>query len=473
MRVMLQLRPASPLRLELEASLGAAEPAPALPAGFVLDAGFEPTPIPTPQATEEGADPFSLTVPRTFATGADEVSHVVRGTIPDGPEGARAIAEATAHPEVLGVFSDPAVETCLTCGGDAPVGTSRDVARLLGVSDLTARGLDGRGVTLAIVDTGVNLAYLQSHGQNPTFNGRKSWRPSGVTTRPGEHPVNHGTMCAYDAGITAPAATLIDYAVLLSQQHTTPVMAGLLSDAVLAFSKLLRVASAMPASRRALVVSNSWGIFRQDMDFPVGHPGNYSDNARHPFNVIVASLEAAGADILFAAGNCGRECSDGRCAFGAARSICGANSHPSVLSVGGMDTKRKRVGYSSQGPGRLSDQKPDVLAFTHYKGSEVFGAGEADSGTSAACPTLAGLIAAVRSGWKAGTVSPAQLRSLVRRTAKDIGRAGFDYDNGFGAVDAAALVAALRQASPAARATGAPRRRRTTATRRGRRAARA
>jgi len=459
MRVMLQLRPASPLRLALEASIGDATPEPALPAGFVLDTSFAPTPIPAPRTAEEGADPFSLTVPRTFATAPDEVTHVVRGTIPDGPDGARAIAEATAHPDVVGVFSDPTIETYLTCGGDPPVGTNRDVARLLRVADLAARRLDGRGVTLAIVDTGVNIAYLQSHGQNPTFNRRKSWKPSGVPTRPGEHPVNHGTMCAYDAGIAAPGATLIDHAVLLSQQHTTPVMAGLLSDAVLAYSKLLRVAAAMPAARRGLVVSNSWGIFRQDMDFPVGHPGNYSDNPRHPFNIIVASLDAAGADILFAAGNCGRECPDGRCAFGAARSICGANSHPSVLSVAGMDTKGKRVGYSSQGPGRLSEQKPDVLAYTHYKGSEVFGRGEADSGTSAACPTLAGLIAAVRSGWSAGAVSPAQLRSLLRRTAKDIGRAGFDYDNGFGAVDAAALVAALRAASPAARAAGSTRRR--------------
>ncbi len=453
MRVMLQLRPASPLGQALEASIGAAAPQPALPVGFVLDTSFAPTPVPTPRTTEQGADPFSLTVPRTFATAQDEVTRLVRGTIPDGPEGARAIAEATAHPDVLGVFSDPTIETCLTCGGDPPVGTNRNVARLLQVRDLAAGRLDGRGVTLAIVDTGVNIAYLESRGQSPSFNRRKSWKPGGVATRPGEHPVNHGTMCAYDAGIAAPGATLIDYAVLLSQQETTPVMAGLLSDAVLAYSKLMRVAQAMPASRRALVVSNSWGIFRPEMDFPVGHPGNYSDNPRHPFNVIVAGLDAAGADILFAAGNCGRECPDGRCGFGAARSICGANSHPSVLSVAGMDTKGKRVGYSSQGPGRLSDQKPDVLAYTHYKGSQVFGRGEADSGTSAACPTLAGLIAAVRSGWSAGTVPPAQLRSLVRRTAKDVGRTGFDYDNGFGAVDAAALVSALRAATPTARAT--------------------
>jgi hypothetical protein len=53
------------------------------------------------------------------------------------------------------------------------------------------------------------------------------------------------------------------------------------------------------------VVNNSWGMFNPTWDFPVGDPQNYSDNPNHPFNIIVASLEAAGADILFAAGNCG------------------------------------------------------------------------------------------------------------------------------------------------------------------------
>ena len=188
-----------------------------------------------------------------------------------------------------------------------------------------------------------------------------------MATRPGKHPVGHGTMCAYDVGIAAPKATLLDHALLLSETPGETAMSGLLSDAVLAYSKLLASIQAMPASRRALVVNNSWGMFSPAWDFPVGHPGNYSDNPAHPFNVIVASLEAAGADILFAAGNCGRDCPDGRCQFGTARPICGANSHPSVLSVAGVDTRKRRVGYSSQGPGRLDPDKPDLSAYTHFR----------------------------------------------------------------------------------------------------------
>ncbi|MFD2353051.1 hypothetical protein ACFSTC_32830 [Nonomuraea ferruginea] len=80
---------------------------------------------------------------------------------------------------------------------------------------------------------------------------------------------------------------------------------------------------------------------------------------------MVASLDQAGADILFAAGNCGRDCPDGRCAF-PERPITGANSHPRVLSIGGVNVRGERVGYSSQGPGRLAERKPDVCAYTHF-----------------------------------------------------------------------------------------------------------
>jgi subtilisin family serine protease len=225
------------------------------------------------------------------------------------------------------------------------------------------------------------------------------------------------------------------------------MMAGLLSDAVLAYSKLRQVLQAQPADKRSLVISNSWGMFSPLSDFPIGHPGNYSDNPAHPFNVIVASLESAGADILFAAGNCGHECPDGRCAFGGMLPICGANSHPAVLSVAGVDTAGQRVGYSSQGPGRLAANKPDLAAYTHFAGSDVFldpaGQPEPDSGTSAACPVAAGVVAAVRSKYPTSKLSPAQLRALLFKTAKDIGKTGFDFNNGWGIIDPMALLKAL------------------------------
>jgi subtilisin family serine protease len=442
MRVLVQLR-SSPAT-----SRAAAEGVPA--SGFArtierADVGFTPDyaypAVQVPGAkSPTGALLHSLSQPLEFSMAPAESTYLVRGNIPDGSAQNAALVAATSNPDVVAVYSDPVIEPCPICPGAGPKGTDTKVAQLLAKTSLAKAKMDGHGVYLAIVDTGTNLAYLKSQGRTVRFDAAKSWAPSGVTTAPGAHPKDHGSMCAFDATIMAPKATLLDYAVLQSRAPGATQMAGLLSDAVLAYSRLRTVLDAMPKGKRAMVVSNSWGMFSPTWDFPPGHPGNYSDNPNHPFNLIVASLAAAGADILFAAGNCGRNCPDGRCAFGTLLPICGANSHPDVISVAGVDVSKERVGYSSQGPGRLTQKKPDIAAYTHFKGSGVY---PADGGTSAACPVAAGVIAAVRSRYSASRISPAQLRSLVQRTAEDRSSAGYDFDYGWGILDAKALKAAL------------------------------
>ena len=399
-----------------------------------LDPGFSPVAIPQPLSGGGAA--------RAFSTDSAESTYAVRGEIPDGTDAAGALA---ARSDVVGVFADAVIEPSLICPGAPPFGSDADVARLLDVSALVAAGMDGRNVPVSIVDTGVNVAHLHSKGRSQSVDAGRSFTPAGVGTQPGSHVLGHGTMCAYDVGIAAPSATLLDHAVLLTQQGGPTVMSGTLSDAVASYGQMLTMMLSADNPTDRLVVSNSWAMFSPTWDFPVGHPGNYSDNALHPFNLILGSLDALGADILFAAGNCGRDCPDGRCSFGAAPSIGGANSHPSVLSVAGVDTSRTRVGYSSQGPGRLSSQKPDICGYTHFLGSEAFGTGSPDGGTSAACPVAAGVVAAVRSVHSPTTLPPQQLRALIQKTAVDLGGVGFDNDHGWGVIDTAALLAALPQ----------------------------
>jgi subtilisin family serine protease len=402
-------------------------------ASFQLDTAFAPIEVPTALGPNAQAVAFDT------APGAS--TYVVRGDIADDNESA--YLDLTARGDVAGVFADPTIETCIICPGAPAQGTAADVASLLGVSQLQSHGMDGQGVGVAIVDTGINQAHLTSKGQTQSIDANLSFTPAGVGTTPGQHPLGHGTMCAFDTGIAAPAATLLDHAVLLSQTGGPTVMSGLLSDAIRSYSVLLGHLLAPSTDPVRLVVNNSWGMFNPSWDFPIGHPGNYSDNINHPFNVIVGSLDAAGADIFFAAGNCGLDCPDGRCAFGGTRPICGANSHPSVTSVAGVDTTKLRVGYSSQGPGRLSLQKPDVCGYTHFLGSEAFGVNSADGGTSAATPVVAGLAAAIRTQHAPSTLTPASLRTLLQKTAEDLGTVGFDSDHGWGVVDTLALLAQL------------------------------
>lgn len=352
-------------------------------------------------------------------------------------------AGPTSPPGVRAIYADPVIEPCPTCINSPAVGNAAGVANAVCVSKLRSAGMTGAGVLLAIVDTGVNLPYLRSLGLRPNFNSSRSWVPAVAPgfppLVPGNLPVDHGTMCAFDALIAAPDSTLIDIAVLQSRRPGRTVMEGLLSDAVLAYSFLQRILTGprRPGDFHSMVVSNSWGMFKREWDFPVGHPGNYSDNPNHPFNRIVGRLAQAGADILFAAGNCGRECPDSRCGTEIDAGIYGANSHADVLSVAGVDLNKSRVGYSTRGPGHLTRQKPDISSFTHFRGSGVY---PVDGGTSAATPVAAGVLAAVRTRFPVGpAATPAMLRNAVTRMSEDKGAIGFDFEYGWGVISGCKL----------------------------------
>lgn len=416
-----------------------------LPKEMRLDANFLPVPLLGDSAAQSlsAAGLFAM-APGPKTLGSD--AYVVRGTIDAGD--LDAITKSTSGPGgEPRIFADPGIASSpVTCGGTPPVGNATDVERLLQVGRLRRLGMDGEGVALAIVDNGINLDHLRSRGLLPRLNFHASWTPQ-VAVRPGAAPVDHGTMCAYDALLSAPNATLLDYAILRSTRRGGSVMDGVLSDAVQAYGVLLRLMM-LPEEERffhSLVVSNSWGMFHPDWDFPAGHPGRYFDNPLHPFNRIVGSLAHVGADILFAAGNCGPTCPDGRClpipTNQADRRISGANSHPDVLTVAGVDTQRNLVGYSSHGPGALSHDKPDLAGYTHFLGSEAFGVGQPDSGTSTACPLVAGVVAALRSAYPyvSGNINrqPAQIRFYLQQTATKTGPAGWDAQFGHGLIDCA------------------------------------
>ena len=331
--------------------------------------------------------------------------------------------------EVVGVYADPTVSTFARpyCGS-APVGKDKDVARKLGVAALRRAGLTGRGVRVAVMDTGIDGSRIPVEG---------GWSPVPGYV-PGSTPPDHGTMCAYDVRIAAPESRILDYALLQSQGQT---WTAFLSDGIAGFADLMDRLTREPGP---LVVNNSWGMFDRSEDAPIGSPENYSANADHPFNQIVGSLVAAGADVFFAAGNCGDNCPDGRCGSGdtgPGASIHGANSHPDVVTVVAVTVTDRRLGYSSQGPGGLYNRKPDLAAFSHFRGSGVY---PADGGTSAASPVAVGVAAALRQKVSVARRSPAQLKGLLQRTCRDLEGNGWDYDLGYGVINAAAAVKALR-----------------------------
>src|SRR6266576_4938992 len=330
--------------------------------------------------------------------------------------------------DVVGVFAAHAVSVFPSAYcGSAAVGTADDVAHRLGVPALRALGLTGKGVHVAVVDTGIDGSRIPVAG---------GWAP-GSGYVPGSAKPDHGTMVAYDVRIAAPEAKIYDYALLRSEAGA---WAAFLSDAIAAFADLIEQVNANPGR---WVVNNSWGMLDRSEDASIGSPENYSANPDHPFNQITGSLVAAGADVFFAAGNCGTPCPDDRCGAGdtgPGAAIHGANSHPDVISVAAVTVTNRRLGYSSQGPGALYARKPDLAGFSHFKGSGIY---PADGGTSAASPVAAGVAAALRQRVGTDRLAPAQLKGLLQRSARDLGGDGWDYDLGYGVIDAAAALKAV------------------------------
>jgi hypothetical protein len=395
-----------------------------------LDESFAATPVEIP-STEARALDLAAAEPGRPAR------FVVRGIVE-----ADDLAAVQDDASVSGyeIYADPEIGLLTTCTGDLPVFETPDVRRLLGLSALHARGFDGSNVALAIIDNGINLAGLRELGIVPKLDPHLSWSPLRTAVPGAVTSAKHGTMCAYDALLASPNATLLDHSVLLPERSGDLEMNGILSDAMKSYGLLMKIMLLSDDERpfRSLVVSNSWGLLHPSYDFQPGKRGRYADNPHHPFFVQVANLVAAGADVLFAAGNCGPECPDEKCLGKVDNTITGANSHPDVLCVAGVDKTGTATGFSSRGPGVLFHQKPDLAVYTHFLGSMVSGGSVADSGTSAACAVLAGVVAALRSAVPFvrtnANRTPAALKSFLLANARrpDGLAATWTADIGFG-----------------------------------------
>jgi hypothetical protein len=102
------------------------------------------------------------------------------------------------------------------------------------------------------------------------------------------------------------------------------------------------------------------------------------------------------------------------------------------------------LGYSSQGPGALSADKPDLCAASQFR--EDDDAAVVNTGTSAACAVAAGVVAALRSQWRTDILPPGELKKILieKATAKP---ADGKCDNqiGHGILNAAAALKACQK----------------------------
>jgi hypothetical protein len=359
----------------------------------------------------------------------------------------RAFVKADSHadvPESIDgelVHSDPVVGSYLIDGDSRAVGDTEMVRDRLDACTLHQHGLDGGGVAIAIVDTGIFLPRLiRRIPTEVAFDAGNSWSPSNVTSQAGMHRIGHGTMCAYDSLIAAPKATLLDFAMLIARPPADHSAQATVSVAMQAYWPLINSWLVGPLLKgtqppyQALVVSNSWGILHPSLDLPAGHSGRFIDNPNHILRLIIKALTFAGVDVVFAASNCGPECPSAVCLGRSEGMIMGANAYDEVLTLAGCDIRDQRAGYSSKGPSiaNMPQQKPDLTAYTHFLGSKVNRIFSPDSGTSAACAVAAGCVAALRTRASRQGIPPAALFQALKDTATKPAGMGAGWDPGYG-----------------------------------------
>ncbi len=278
--------------------------------------------------------------------------------------------------------------------------------------------IDGAGVVVGVLDTGID-------GTHPAFTGKilafKDFTPE-AAIEPSDGQ-GHGThVCGSVAGSNgvgvAPGARLIVGRVFDSKGGTT-------TEILLAAMQWILDPDGVPETNDGpKLINNSWGS---------------NESADKTFWVAVESWVKAGILPVFAAGNNGM--------WGG--KVGSPASFPHSWAVAATTKTDTLAYFSSQGPvawDGVSLMKPDIAAPGDQIISCAIGGGlVSNSGTSMACPHMAGVAALMFQADPTLTIEQARL--IAEQTAKDLGAAGKDPKFGSGLVDAYKLVEKILQNS--------------------------
>jgi Subtilase family len=364
--------------------------------------------------------------------------------------------------QVRNIGADPRAHLCafFPAAPARPFGDRSRVREMMGVAELRAAGLTGRGVHVVILDQGVNRQAIEA--RHPySWGGGLAVADS---VEPGEAPrTSHGTMIARNILDLAPDARIYDVPMIPPRIARPDLFASSAHATYKAVLEKIRQFKDSAGANAACVLVNAWGIYDRSVEYPEGDytrnthytmekpaPGTLVWKPGHPLNRIMKTATDEGIDVVFGAGNCGQFTTSGRCGRhdrGEGRSIWGANAHPAVLTVGAVSANAEWLGYSSQGPAPWGGaQKPDICTPSHF--SEDDDPSRVNSGTSASTGLAAGVVAAVRgnSAWGPDNLSPAELKEKINAAAR--GPNGeWNSRTGNGMLNAGALLREL--ASPA------------------------
>ncbi len=258
----------------------------------------------------------------------------------------------------------------------------------LGLADVHRLSL-GRGVRVAVIDTGIDAAHEALS--------RASLRQSTVTGASSPTPADHGTEIAgaiVSQGAllgVAPAVDLVGIEAFAPPSPDAPPQATSYSLAM------------------ALDVAHAEGAAIVNMSFAGGHDPLMAE--------LLDELDALNVVLVAAAGNAGPQ---------AAPAFPG--SHPATIAVTATDHRDGLFTCANQG-GYVTLAAPGVDVIAPAAGNRY----RLTSGTSIAAAHVTGAIALLLE--RTPTLTPAEIRAILTATAHDLGPAGIDPEFGAGLVN--------------------------------------
>ncbi|HET9581606.1 MAG TPA: S8 family serine peptidase [Gemmatimonadota bacterium] len=361
------------------------------------------------------------------------------------------VERLAADPAVAEIVPDRRITLGAAVAGpvaaDATASQPADDLVRIRVPEVWAQGLTGRGAIVANVDSGVN-------GEDDTFGDR--WR---------------GRLAGSDATWFAPVSLTVfpedDFSI--GSGHGTAtlgVMTGGDETYGVAFDATWIAADVFDEGEG--YVSNVLKSFEWLSD-PDGDPTTFSDvpdvvnnsyglttlddQGQLPCDMIfddaIDALEAAGAIVVWSAGNEGP--------LGITSPAGRADSPVNAFAVGSVNANDQVSLRSGRGPsacGGAFATKPEVVApGENVTTRNLFNQFTSVSGTSFATPMAAGVLAIMRS--KNPQLTPEGAKTILLETARDLGAPGDDNETGRGMIDAAAALAQVEApAQPIARLIG-------------------
>ncbi|NWF96623.1 MAG: S8 family peptidase [Candidatus Thorarchaeota archaeon] len=270
-------------------------------------------------------------------------------------------------------------------------------------------------VDLAIVDTGIDLDH-------PDLMANIVWGYDAVRGRTADDGNGHGTHCAGIAGAIRNAMGVVGVysnVDLYAIKVLGPSGSGTFTD----IAEGVYAACKGPDGKEGTA---------DDADVISMSLGGTSDSAEL-HNAIIHAYNM-GIVIVAAAGNSG----DGN---PSTTEISYPAAYPEVIAVGATDMNDAIASFSNSGP-YVEVAAPGVSIYSTYKG----GIYKTLSGTSMACPHVAGLVAliiAVKGKMPVGTFSDtgtSTIRGYLHSTALDLGTSGWDASFGYGLIQASQLI---------------------------------